>query len=84
MTPDLAAATHLVSAADGATALCEPCAHMFTRLMSLLNADNEVYALQDQDEPHCVPAVLCQLVIGTCSTNTTLTLGCCAGLAPIR
>ena len=56
MTPDLAAATHLVSAADGATALCEPCAHMFTRLMSLLNADNEVYALQDQDEP-----IVCQL-----------------------
>ena len=56
MRSDLESATHLVSAGDGATALCEPCARVFTQFMSLLNMDNEVYALQDQDEP-----IVCQL-----------------------
>jgi len=56
MRSDLEAATHLVSAGNGATALCRPCTQLFTRLMSLLNMDNEVYALQDQDEP-----IVCQL-----------------------
>jgi hypothetical protein len=56
MQPNLEPATHLVSAADGATALCRPCTQLFTRLMSLLNSDNEVYELQDPDEP-----IVCQL-----------------------
>jgi hypothetical protein len=56
MKPDLDAATHLVSAADGATALCRPCTQLFTRLMGLLSTANEVYEMQDPDEP-----IVCQM-----------------------
>jgi hypothetical protein len=63
-------ATHLVSAVEGATALCLDHAKMFTQIMGLLNIDNEVYEMMSEDDPIVCQA--CHLAYVTNGKQNTL------------